>query len=355
MHILSIIGNLFSDLDPSYLTGLIVKVAVLLSLFWLAAGKFSPGLRRLTYVVVLVGFLRIILFGQPFAWKYYIDHINGLDIGWRPQGALYVEYYKFFKPVPKKFLAVGSSQSYMIYMDYSKTHSDLTLFELAGMTPIDLYLYRDYIGARKAEYILLYLSDFDLAREPELEKAKIAPAQGLGWLQIYPVVREIAHQAHTQPQLREMIAGEFFPEIKYDFVFKGLLHKSNAQFQESVLGGEKLEENISDWTGRIDSRWIPYQKDFLRRFLEFCRSHALKVVIVEGQYNPKAYDAKTLAANRTVRQDLEKLAQEFGAVFVPRSKLTPLTQDDYTDAVHLKPESGYRFAESLFKTLQTIL
>jgi hypothetical protein len=352
MHIFEIIRNFFTELDPQYSLLLLAKLA-LAAVLLIAAQRLGRW-KFLAFALAFVLCLRIVLFDQPASWKFYADHINGLDIGWRPQDALYVEYYKFFRPVPKKFLAVGSSQSYMIYMDYSKKHSDVTLFNLAGMTPIDMYLYRGYIAARKPKYVLLYLSEFDLAREPELEKAKIAPSQGLRFLDIYPMLRRIADEADKHAALRQMIAGEFFPEIKYNFIFKGLAHKSSAEFKETVLGGRELDENINDWSRRIDSRWIKYQEDFLKRFLAYCRGRSVKVVIVEGQYNPRAYTPKTLAAQKTVRKDLKEMAEEFDAILLPLSKVTPLGPADYSDAVHPKPEAGYHFAERLFKTLETM-
>ena len=254
---------------------------------------------------------------------------------------------------------MGSSQTLVVYTPYSEKHKDLSVLHLSSMAPLDFYLYRKYIVSKNPNYVLLYLSEFDLAREPRLEAAKIAPQQGIDLLKILPMIFEISKQAHSEVAFKEMIAGEFFPEYKYSFVFRGfsdkIMKKNAALHRESLLlslhpDTEELKEHIQSLVESMDERWIKYNVYFLREFLAYCRSKSLKVVIVDGQYNPLAYTEKNLRLNQIVHNELENLTKQFDNVtFLPRSQVMEFTQDDYSDATHVKPQAAYRFVESLIK------
>ena len=82
----------------------------------------------------------------------------------------------------------------------------------------------------------------------------------------------------------------------------------------------------------------------------------MKVVIIEGQYNPLAYTEKSRYLNKVTHNELESFAKKFKNVtFFSRSNVMQFTEDDYMDAVHVKSESGYRFVESLMKNLETFV
>ena len=360
MHIVQIITNFFTLTDPQYSAAVVVKTGLIVLGFVLVY-KYKPRWQYLAYAALLIFLLRGLLFGQYFSWGFYKDHLTVDDIGWRQQSAVTAEYYKFFKPTRKKYMAVGSSQTYAVYFDYSQKHNHLTVFSLAGMAPLDLYLYRIYILARDPEYILLYLSEFDLAKAPRLDASKSAPPQGLSLWQIVPTLFEASKSAHSETEFKEMIVGEFLPEYKYSFIFKGFIEKwmkknealrVKSLYEQLSPDAQELQKNARDMAGDIDERWIPYNTYFLAKFLAYCREHSLKVVILEGQYNPVAFNEKSAYLNRLTRKALEDLAQESAAVFVPRSNLPQFTQDDYNDVMHVKPAAGYRFVESLVNNLE---
>lgn len=360
MNIKQIIINFLTVTDPRYLVMLVIKL-VLIAAGFLLIKKFRPRWKYPAYFVIGIFFVRILLFGQQFSWEFYCDHLTVDDIGWRQQSAIYVEKNKFFKRAhPIKFLTVGSSQTYVIYSPYSKKHNDMVVFNFAGMTMLDLYLYRNYIAAKEPEYVLLYLSEFDLAKEPSLDAAKIAPNQGFDFFSNYAVLNAIAKEAGSELSLKEMAVGEFFPEYKYAFIFKGLTEKwtgknkalhTKSLYEQLSPDGDQLKKDLAGLADSLDARWIPYNVHFLSKFLAYCREKSLKVVIVEGQYNPLAYTEKSMVLNQKVRVELENGAKEFDAVFIPRSQIRPFTQEDYMDAEHVKPEPAYEFVERLMNKL----
>ncbi len=361
MNITHIITNFLSMTEPRYLVLLGIKLVCIAAGF-LFIRKFQPKWKYPGYLVLSIFLIRVFLFDHYLSWEIYNKFLTVDDIGWRQQSAIFVEKNKFFRrDHPIKFLAVGSSQTYVIYSPYSKEHNDIVVFNFAGMTMLDLYLYRDYIDAKKPEYVLLYLSEFDIAKEPRLDAAKLAPSQGLDFFTNFSVLSAIAKEAHTELSLKEMAVGEFFPEYKYAFMFKGLTEKLTGK--NKALGTKSLYEQLSPDSDQLtkdlkmladslDERWISYNAHFLAKFLGYCKERSLKVVIVEGQYNPRSYTDKTAALNQKVRARLENLAGEFGAVFIPRSQTRYFSEEDYMDAEHVNPDPAYDFVERLMKTLK---
>jgi len=338
MHIKDILIECFTATTPEYSIALVMTLSLIAVIFGLVY-RFKPRWKYLAYAVLTVFLVRIVLFGQYLSWEFYKDHLSVDDLGWRQQGMLPAEYNKFFKNSHEiKYLAVGSSQTFAVYSDYSNKHNNLTVFNLAGMTPLEYYLYRDYIAAKDAEYILLYVSEFDLAKDPNLNSAKNGPPQGVALLEILPTLSRIANDTVSENALKEMVAGKFFPEYKYSFIFKGFLNKLTKKnealrvqslYEQFSPDEAQMEENAKDLTGEMDARWIKYNDYFLRKFLVFCAERSFKVIIVEGQYNPVAYTEKAAVLNRAAREELETIAGEFEHVrfFLVRKlwRLHPMT------------------------------
>ena len=348
-------------IDPGYTQRFFISAGIIAGLFVFIFFT-RPRWKVAGYFILLVLLMRILLFGLPFSWGMYNALLTVDDIGWRQQSAVNVEYYKFFRNTGKKYLAVGSSQTYSLYQEYSKSRHDLIVFNLAGMTPLDFYLYRDYIAAKKPEYILLFLSEFDLAKEPSLDAAKIAPAQGWDLLNKFSIYSEISHLAKTELAFKEMSVGEFFPEYKYAFIFKGLsnkLFKKNESLKVKSLydqlhpDSNKLQKEISGILSAMDKRCIQYQIYFLKEFLRYCDKQGIKVVIAEGQYNPIAYTETSLRLNEVVHQELSGLVQEFRHVqFIPRAETYLLKEADYDDSVHVNSEVAKRYVDDLLDKIK---
>ncbi|MBL8014485.1 MAG: hypothetical protein JNN05_11620 [Candidatus Omnitrophica bacterium] len=354
------INSLISEINPRYVLSFLAMGLLATVFIWLITVK-RPKWDRFGYLVLLIVLIRCLLFGNPWAWDFYRASLSVDDLGWRQQSVVYVEYYKFFKYPGKKYLAVGSSQTYTLYQEYSQRHPGLTVFNLAGMTPIDFYLYRQYIADRNPQYILLYLTEFDLAKEPSLLAAKIAPSLGWDLFRHWPVLYEISKEAKTELALKEIALGELMPEYKYSFIFKGLLQKFSKRnqalsidslYKETQPNVEQLARGIQGVQRELDEKWISYQAYFLREFLEFCQRRSTKVIVIEGQYNPLVVNEKTQRLHFLTQQALLSLLKEYPLIkYVPKSETLPLTDNDFSDAVHFKKESALRFAQDLLDKL----
>ena len=349
--------------DPVYFAAAASKILLITVLLWMIH-QYRPHWKNFANFFLFILLIRVLLFGEYFSWGFYGEHLGTDDVGWRQKSVLDFEYKKFFKNTQKiNYFAVGSSQTLALYTHYAKEHQELSVMHLSSMTTLDLFLYKKFIAARKPDHILLYLSEFDMTKPPELNASKLAPAQGIGLLPILPMLYEISKETHSEIALNEMITGEFFPEYKYAFIFRGFTEKimrKNASLHLASLldalhpDAEGVRKNIEDMSRRMDKRWIKYNDYFLTKFLSYCKDHSIKVIIVEGQYNPLAYTEKNLSLNQVTRLDLESLAKKYdNVVFLPRSSVTQFIENDYSDVTHVKTEPAYHFVESLIRKISS--
>lgn len=348
--------------EPKYLVWLVVKALFLIGCF-LFLKRSRLRWKNLGYAVLIVFFLRIFLFDQYVSWGHYFYNLTVDDVGWRQMSVLEYERNKFYKKEPVKFFTVGSSQVHAIFTDYAQKNKDVTVFYMSAMAPLDLYLYRNFIGSRQPEKIILYLSEFDMTKAPRLLAAKLAPNQGLDLLRIYPVLSDIAKKTHLEIALNEMVAGEFLPEYRYNFIFRGfidkLMRKNDALRVQSSLAGltsddDQIRKEIVEMLAPWDASWLKYNTYFLEQFLLYCKDKSLKVVIVEGQYHPWAYTDKSKYLNQISRKELESIDNAFdNVVFFPREKVIAFKEEDYSDATHVKAGPAAHFADDLLEKIET--
>ena len=160
---------------------------VLLGLVPLVVGKRSARTRFLLTLFVLVTASRLCLFGNPFAWAIYSKFLRVDDVDYRPSDVIRIEERKYQFGLPQnhsKYLAVGSSQIGCIFVNATARAAGIRNFSLAGMGPLDFVLYSDYICDCSPEYVILYLSEFDLCRAPQVTLLKTGPSQGFGWFRL---------------------------------------------------------------------------------------------------------------------------------------------------------------------------
>ena len=346
---------LFEQTEYQYQVDLVIKSGIIFATFWLG-NKIFPRWHNAANFIVVVLIFRLFLFDQVFSWYGYAKYLSVDDVGWRQKDVIDYEYKKFLKkPEHTKYLAVGSSQTRAVYGPYARKHGYPQIFSLSAMSPLDLVLYRKYIKSFGPEYILLYLSEFDLARNHGLNTAKFAPNQGLYFLELFPTLRDVAENSQSYMGLKEMFVGEFLPEYKYGFIFTGyldkVLGKNRALALESRTNAPddvmlKMQLNIIEQN--TNSEFIDLNSGILMKFLSFCREESLNVIIVEGQYHPLAYTEKSVALNKIVHHILLEIEHEFPNVrFIPRAEVYNFKENDYRDGYHVYPKPAGKFVEQL--------
>ncbi|HYQ70368.1 MAG TPA: hypothetical protein VET88_00420 [Gammaproteobacteria bacterium] len=349
---------------PSLVTWLQADGMLMLVLLILLIGSHIAGSRHfLARLLIVFLALRLVLLGNPWVWQLYAEKLQFADVGWRQYSVIDNMRDSYLSDGRQpRYLAVGSSQTEKLYSYHAKRHADFEIFGLAGMTPLDLLMFRRQIAARNPEVILLYLSDFDIARQIPPESISMAPRQGAGMIQLWSWFGALSAGDTYERAKVELLAGEIFPEFKYGFVFRGIGNKIMHRVAKRV--GRQTPTQPSGWTPldvrvkllreTIATEYIDTGVSLLRAFLEFTATINTRVVIVEGQYHPAVFDEATLKANREVAARLSALAADFGhASYIPRSLTGEFTAEDYTDLTHVRSRAGRDFTTRLLGLLET--
>jgi hypothetical protein len=337
---------------------------LIVALLVLLIGSRLAGARHfLLHLLIVFLALRLVLLGNPWIWQLYTDKLEFADVGWRQHSVISRMRDSYLQEDRQPhYLAVGSSQTGILYAEHARQHADLGIFDLAGMTPLDFLMFRRQIAQRRPEVILLYLSDFDIAREIPPESISMAPRQGLGLLQLWSWFGALPSGDIYERAVAELLVGEVFPEFKYGFIFRGISDKAmnrvaqrlGRQVPQQPSVRTPLEERVRLLRSTISMEYVESGVSLLRAFLEFTATMDTRVVIVEGQYHPAVFNEAILQANRAVAGRLAALAKTFAHVrYIPRSMTGEFTAQDYTDLTHVRPAAGYDFTRRLIDLLES--
>lgn len=345
-----------SDLKPEALALLAAWGAALALGAW-ASGRLAPPWRGIARGLVLFLALRVVLLGNPWAWAVYESNLRARHVGWRQMSVIREELRSWMRPPQGvRFLAVGSSQTDALYARIATEREDLRLFGLAGLFPLDFVLYQDRIAQYRPEVVLLYLSEFDLARVHDPERAVLAPPQGLRLARLVRTIPDLPGGDRYRRTLVEMGVGQVFPEYRFGFVFRGLLRKlqggdrveARAAPDEGPVeraSPEALEREIANLRAGMTAEQIEFNLPFLREFLEACARWGSRVVIVEGRLAPGVPDEAMRQLNERVARELRALDLRYDhVVFVPLAEQPPIEDGDWVDASHVTREAGRAWA-----------
>jgi len=327
---------------------------------WFRFGQhFKPRWKHFSAAVICVFALRVLLFDTPFSWRQCKEikpvtesEFYGLWMIWKnPE-----HFLKDLFPGKTPYLAIGSSQTARIFAK----NPLFKVFAFAGMRPLDFVLYQKNILAENPSNILLYLSDFDLAKAPNFQIYVYAPFQGLELFKLYRQLN--AHRFKKAPWVFSLknIFAFLFPEYKYAEIPRILANSilldsfgprrpffpltQEAEFEISARGLKGL-----------NPAYIDSSLSFLEDFILFCGRHNIRVIVLEGQYNPLAYSKENRIASRITKEKLRRLLKKHPrVVFIPLEELPPLYPKDFTDLVHVTPEAGKRFTQFVYSYLQKI-
>jgi hypothetical protein len=349
-----------AHISPAYWRFLAVAIVLLAAAAWFGWRLRRPW-RHVIALMVVVLTVRLILLQNPIAWRFYARKLDPDVIGWRQYDLVVRERDDYLAAAARvRYLAVGSSQTGLIYGGYAESHPELELFVVAAMQPLDFVLYRDYIARYRPERVVLYLSDFDIARRPPPEAIVLSPRQGLRLFDVWARLRRLPASTEYTVPLAEMLVGEVFPEFKYGFVFRNLADKGLRRVADHRLRVDRRPPVISEGAIRrlretISAEYITFNMDSLRDFLRFVTSRGIGVVIVEGEYNPLVSTEETLRVGGIVSRALDGVAGQIPNVrYVRSAAIMELTRDDYSDLTHVKPEVGYEFTRRVVGLLDTL-
>jgi len=325
--------------------------------------KLKGKVRSIVLFLMLFLLIRLLLLANPFAWGLYSLVLTLQDVGWRQYYVINHEFQSYLKKPPINYLAIGSSQAHDLFIYYSywtfnnsEINNKFGVFWQAAFSPMDFLLYKKRIFDYSPKHILLYLSEFDLASPPGLDYKSHGPRQGFFLIDLVSLTNELKGSSEKKEFLTSMLIGEFFPEYKYSFVFKAITSKLEDKLTNTKTSypgfdatpKEMLEGQLK-YFSTLDGKWVNYNFALLKKFLDICDKKGLPVIIVEGQYNPVAYNEKNRWLNFIIKQKLAALAANYSRVtFVPTP---PFEAGCYKDLMHVKRECAIPFSVELMHHL----
>lgn len=305
-------------------------------------------------IMVFVG-LRMFIFNNPIFFKVASSKLKTEDIGWRQADVLRTDQNGFFEQGSFDYLAIGSSQVGAVFNKYAGAHKNFNVFSLAGMGTLDFVLYQPYIKHFNPKNIILYLSDFDLCRQPLISSATLAPTQPT--LKLAKLIA-CFRKYNLTGSYGELIAANYLPEYRYQYILKGILEKyagKNEAFPHQDAKKLSKEDHLELHFTRLatlNPEWIDINLELLSFFLKWCEKSNIQVFIVEGHYHPEAL-SKNIPLHYRVANQLESLTRSFKATYIKYSSVKKFNENDYKDGYHVYRESGYAFTEKLVHFLES--
>ena len=228
------------------------------------------------------------------------------------------------------------------------------------MLPIDIYLFRRDLAAKKPKTLVLYFSMFDFGYPPPLGVFIKSPMPAgdffASGLLIYGGLLPGPHEISALSFFLVTFFSALFPELRYAFIFKGFVSKMiNYNYELKQFGGKDPgmapQPSLLDFQlGRLNSMTgsaIRFNLKTVEKIISYFEHKGVRVVILQGQYNPLAYTEKNLALDAQVREALINLAaQHSNCVYVPREKLYNFSVNEYWDGYHVKPEAAQKFLKA---------
>lgn len=353
------------------LYGVVVLLAVVGFFVWRRWGKrWDVRVRwALGFIVALLLF-RLVFFWNPVAWKIYDRTLHIEEIGYRHFAEIDWMIDRFTRPAPgtsvepTPLLAVGSSQTAALYQRWRYSNADfdhpIEYFGLVGMVPIDYWLWRDQIRVRRPEVMLLYLSEFDLCRQPRIEDmTSEPPLWGMGWrlwrlLETYPEVQQPTRRVVTK------LVSDLFPEYRFGYLAEGYLAKCSRRRQWLADPASRVTElSDSDWQPihierltdgeTLQERWMPVNLALIDDFLAEFDATGTEIYIVEGGYHPEALERPAnQAMHRKANEALGVMANKYQHVtFVPIDELITFVRPDFREGYHVNDVASRRFVAAI--------
>ncbi len=362
-HLLTPIG-----LGTSYFFYYLLIVGLFIFLYPLAKKLATEKpFRKVLILILLIFFTRLLFLENPVAWKVYQRILTQQDIGYREFDIITTQIDRFKRslmPKSTEFLTVGSSQVGAIFSHWGGPSIDLKIYSVAGMKPIDYLLYWDELQKYHPQNIILYLSEFDMAVTPQIETIFLGPRQGLNSIGIWRNIIECGLWNDYKNMLVHCAFAEILPEYKYSFIFRGIAKKlwasepPNAGVKIPTLPKDpsaidpELLKSIELLNQVFQDAGIQFNIECLKEFVVLCAAKNIRVIIVEGQYNPFAYTPKAVSYNTKVKEMISGLQKEYKNVrFIPRTLCYQFNSREYMDISHVFPEAALRFTRQLSLSL----
>lgn len=333
----------------------LVGLSLVLATLW-RTGR-QTAIRPVILFALVVIVLRWILFDTTMAWTYYRNWLqhHGSNDHLAPALVLMEINSRSIQASTKapRYMALGSSQietmlnNERFRAEGGRMHSRVASF------PFDYFFHFEQFARTEPEMVILLVSVADLARMPRIDWMPFLPAQGRAapWITTSALLRHRRAVGPLRRHLSRFVVAEVVPEFKFSPIARAMAAGATKDWLGEIHDLRPIRSPVHFRPYPLAPRAMELQFEFLSAFVKTCDQRGIAVLILEGQIFPPP-DYRTADVNeesRRVREAVSRLARSHALVnYVPLTEQPPLDRRDYSDRVHLRPESALRFTNALF-------
>lgn len=99
----------------------------------------------------------------------------------------------------------------------------------------------------------------------------------------------------------------------------------------------------------IDERLVRFNLLNVEEFILFCKNNGIKIIILEGTYNPEVFIDEHGQITQFIREKLEVLARRHeNTEFIPLTDQYQLGPSDWQDPLHIKKMADFMYRSQFF-------
>lgn len=327
-----------------------------------AAERAMPALRRfpiapVVAVVLVLGadaVARSVRFQNPL-WLAVRSRTGITGTDYFAGELAYLKLESLAPPTGDRPAAIFAGSSQLLRgIDYDQMASLLDGAEvrrrcLAGMDPLKALAARDLFGVRRGDLLVLYVSEFDVGSNPDLNLDWLRPvmttrADAEVRAALEPVSLLSRWRALTDLSLAARV--EVWRSRDYlSLVVERLAGPPSPPPQTppgATSGFDAQREAYSHV--RVGQPFNEVHFRALERLIREARAEGADVLVFEGRINPAMRTPRGDALREAVRDRVSKMASELGFVYVPEPEQTFVPgEGDWADGTHLNARGREAF------------
>jgi hypothetical protein len=356
LHLFSVLKSTEILSSTYYLDLLLFGVTATALFIAIVACRPGSNARKFAIACLVYILLSASLSENPLILRWAALNLDKDQLGFRQHGAVR-EAYLAMRPVKaQRHVVVGSSQADAVFGSFiARTPGDFDMISLAGMSPIDFYLYRQQICDRSTDDVVLYLSAFDLGRPPMMDAIKLGPTQSLASLS-HITAQFHRNRATDFRTFEEFVASNRIPLYRNQYIHRGILEYLFGKLQTFGASKDSTDTHFETQMRSLrdlDEKWFPFQMEFLGDFIRYCGQRERSVIVLGGHYHPHALDSNPQIFEKSYTI-LSKLEEQYSFVrFVDLRNDFELREEDYRDGYHVTESAAQRVLPSILARIRT--
>lgn len=326
--------------------------------------------RRRTVAILLLAIatvlsFRFAAFGRFGAWHGYANHLQKFRDLTSVQWSLVTYEQLSRKDAPKQYLAFGSSQTNKLLSPPQRKGANMQTVTVPSIMPLEYPFYAELIGDGSYETAVLFVSEFDLAKQTRDQRMVTLPGRPGAAIDLAKLSGEYPVFAGSKASaLATLAVSQLVPEFRNRFLLAAMLDRARDRYgvsgpKESTVYTATSSEAQTKYmrSQLLKTPYIRANLAALDEFVTVLENKGVSVVIFQGQYAPRVRTPEIETTRAWVAEELSLLAHRHRRTrFVPTSEQYVMTDADFDqyDPLHPLSQAADRWAKQAKKTLSSL-